>query len=321
MNYYRDLVNQAMRAKFFFTLLENDLFSELENWTTADDLSKRRGLQSSEAEILLEIMSELDLVERAGNRYRTCPKLSKIYSGKSPTYLGAAQLAQIKNFEKTLARLNLQASPQNAQAETLATQDTATGQTEIKPDFTKFFARSRSEVKLFRGPYLQALSAAYSIPKNAKILDLGGACGALGASLKTSENSLYIFDSPEVLAAVDELPGEGLAGDFNCDSWQGPYDLILASGILDFVDFESGKFFKLLNTALKPGAYVFFYWLCFDPALRGIRDLRWLSQRLAGKVLPDPELVRVALEELNLEHCETRNDGLYPLAIYRKRNN
>ncbi|MDO5734318.1 MAG: methyltransferase [Eubacteriales bacterium] len=315
MKYYNEILNQALQADFFFDLLKYDIFSKLDEWISAPEFAKKLGLTIEEAELFLECLQLNNWLEVKNQQYRCKAELGQIYSRQSKFCLSSTLLAQYRANRKRLGKFFEKLNPAEEIVQTEKT---------FKPegglDFRSFFERSRIEVELFRGPSLLEICQRYPLAPDAKILDLGGGCGALGEVLADGKRELSLFDSPEVIAAVENPAFQQLiAGDFNRDSWGGPYDLILASGILDFVDFQSKKFFDQLSRALKPSAYVFFYWLSFDPELAGIKALRWLPERLSGRVLPDLKTVESALEANGLKQCEIISDTLYPLAIYQKK--
>lgn len=102
--------------------------------------------------------------------------------------------------------------------------------------------------------------------RNYKVLDLGGDSGVLSIEFIRNflNSTAYVFETPEVACKSKSIIDRNnmhdkifvLDGDFNVDSIGDGYDLIIASGIFNFVNMDITEFIYKLSDALVLNGYL-----------------------------------------------------------------
>jgi hypothetical protein len=247
-----------IRSKLLLTGIELKVFDVLTEPKAAKDVAKTIGTHPKNTRIFLDSLAAMDLLQKKSGLYRNSPIAQTFLVENSPIFLGRL-FTFMKPDEQVLQNLpKLVKEGPHPPPE--------------KPTF--------SEEALVKGVALMAdieragyVQEAVNIllelpefPSFQKMLDLGGGPGFIGMAIVDVHPKMkgVIFDLPPVVKEtkkfIEEYKMEDrmevLGGDFNHDSIGEGYDLIWASGVLQFaVDIDSGV--KKIYDALNPnGVFV-----------------------------------------------------------------
>lgn len=162
------------------------------------------------------------------------------------------------------------------------------------------------------------------------ILDLGGGTGILAIEFtKCFPNSrAAIFEAPDVAEVAKDIVRRRhaeervavISGDFNKDPLGGPYDVVIASGILNFVKGDLSEFIGKLSASLKDEGYLLIVGQYAEHGQNAPPNmLSWLSGLLDGVPLPpSSQEITKAVENAGLTVAGRVEDDLYEGQFYRK---
>jgi len=165
-----------------------------------------------------------------------------------------------------------------------------------------------------------------------RILDLGGGTGILDIEFvkKYPNSKAIIMETEEVAKVTREIvceyqvqqKVEVICGDFNLDPFGGPYDLVIASGILNFVTDDLSDFFRKISGSLKANGYL----LIIGPTTSESNKvpanmLSWLSGFLDGIPLPpSKQEIETSLQKASLTFANRIHVAMFEGTLYCKSN-
>ncbi len=243
---YEKLVNSAMQM---------DVFSQLTEKITAQELAAKMGWHEANTGFLLNGLTAIGFVQKDGDLYQNSPEAERYLVKGKPEYLGGFILYYGMNegtMPMDVAKLVTE-GPQPMQ------QQAMDGQL----DFAAMGAMLRQAQEGYRQQEL--LKIVRSLPENdsiQRVLDIGCATGLLGLAV--------IGDAPERTGVLlDQLPpslieesveAAGLTGraaavngNFMTDDLGSGYDLILAVSVMLFAKGQMEVLLKKCYDALNPG--------------------------------------------------------------------
>lgn len=314
---YYNMLEQYQRAQLFFAAIRLDIFSYLNEWTDAHGAALQSGYDENALKHCLLALSALDLIEKEGETYRNTPAAKKYLTKESPNYLGETLL-----FRESMTSL--------ADMDALVT---GAKKGEAKYDFAKLAEVTVPEMYA-TGRVSLFLSEMDRIFPNrddsVNILDLGGGSGVLAMEFAKQfpHSSAVVFEHPDVTPVSRKILREHGApdrvrvveGDFNTDALGGPYDLMIASGILDFSTNGLSDFILKISEALSKNGYLLLIGqFADDLGQSSRRTISWLSGYLNGLPLPPSgEDVRRALLNAGLSKLREVKAGRFHGQIYQK---
>ncbi|WP_462274593.1 methyltransferase [Filifactor alocis] len=247
-NIYYKTILQYREAELLFEALKLDIFSYLDEPTTLEEFLKSTNYDKENTKYFLSALLSCGYIEKNNLTYCNT-KCSKLYLSKnSSKYIGKAIL-----FREKLGSISNIGDK---------VKDNSLGQND-KLDFSELAEIVHDEMYVtgrvddFNREIKQLFSDKY---RNYKVLDLGGGSGVLSIEfIRNFPNSTaYVFETSEVACISKKIIEKNdmqdkifvLEGDFNVDAIGDGYDLIIASGIFNFVNMDITEFICKLSDAL-----------------------------------------------------------------------
>jgi predicted O-methyltransferase YrrM len=251
------LVYAPMYTKVLFAGIELGLFAELERGAQpCREIAANLGLHPENTGYLLDALAAMELVEKREGLYRNTALSSKYLAPSGAMFIGRYLRAYSSScgFEDLDIVKAVKEGPGAGQVkEGLEAH-------EVFGDYTEMLQTSQ---KIGRAAEIAELVAA--LPEFGgfrKMLDLGGGPGLIGMAVVQAHPELQgvIFETPAVgKVAIRAIETYGmterltvLTGDYLNDSIGAGYDLVLASGTLNFAKHNLDGIIKKIYDALNP---------------------------------------------------------------------
>lgn len=318
---YDGILEGFLRGQLFFSAVEAELFSVLDEPRDAEEVARFTGWRVSAVESILEALSVQGWIERVeghpGGRWGNGTEARRFLSRHSDE-----SMAELLSFQRRMMGLDGLAG--------LASAEERPG---CGPCDFAAMARAKSvELRLFRQrPCVDEARRLFDADAPLSVLDCGGGSGLLALALAGAfpRCRATVFETPAVAPVARQfVEREGMedrvrvrSGDFLVDPLGGPWDLIVASGILEFAGDGLDAFLRKLRDSLALGGKMMVYSTAFGEGGLGRGALRWLSGCLrAGRAIRRHcgDLM-AALNEAGFETIRSTDDGLYPLRIFERR--
>lgn len=299
--YYR-LLHQKRETELFLSALRLHIFSELASWKTAEAAAEKNGLNGRNLSLYLNALACIGLLEKEGEYYRNTPESNEFLNENSPLYLGESLLFREQMMSLDHLEERLKIGP-----------DKKIVQNNSGVEVFDFYELARVSIPEMYAGRVQALKAAaqqlFEGSGPQKILDLGGGSGILAIELVLAFQGCQgvVFEHSSVTHLPEQLILErGLSerisvmkGDFNTDEIGNGYDLIIASGILDFAKDHLDALLDKLHCALTTHGYLYIvsHEVSEDYQSPPEGILGWLSSHLDGlDLLLTKKTIEEALE-------------------------
>ncbi|MGI5089887.1 methyltransferase [Treponema vincentii] len=323
LKYYAKL-DALLDAHIFFTALELDIFTALDNGKTAEeaaaalsvDTDKYGGLNfgsTQSIKILLDVLTVQGLITVDGNCYRNTDETQQFLSRSGASYIGDVLL-----YRKRLSDI-------------CDRTETVSETTSAQPvfDFAEMARITAREIAVLRKePLLMLIKKLNLTPQ--KVLDLGGGSGSLLIAVAETYKKCegVLFEQKDVASIaqdyIDTSPAKNrisiMEGNFLSDDIGEDYDFIIASGIFPFAQAMLEPLVKKISNVLQKDGVL----LVYDTAFAAEKDkpryaARWLKGNLKREnQFPSKEMIIEALSSVNLKEITADSDGLYPVIIFRK---
>lgn len=312
-NQYNKLLHQKRETELFLSALRLDIFSYLEDWTTAKLAAGKTGYNERSLGFFLNALACIGMLEKRENAYRNTPQSNEFFNQNSPIYLGECILFR----ERMMSLQHLDERIRKGPVGEILRHNKGV-------EVYDFYESARVSIpEMYSGRVQSLVKAALSLfeadpPK--RILDLGGGPGILAMELVSVFPGCcsVVFEHPSVTELPRKLVSErGLMqqvniveGDFNTDEIGGGYDLIIASGILDFAkDYLDTMIDKLYRALTSEGyLYVVTHDVSEDYQTPPESILGWLSSHLDGlDILLSKKMIDNALEKHGFKRVLTND--------------
>lgn len=252
------------------TAIELDLFSNLSSWKSADELAAELNLHAESTRYMLGALCSLGFLEKEGSRYRNAEETQRYLVKGNPEYMGYYLL--FSWYSGGTVPINVK--------------DTVLHGPGPMPDMKINMDACRS---LWDKPLPgcrdhEVLRFARALPEYEhirRVLDLGCNVGMNGAQVIRDREgrSGVLFDRKSMLVHMQKTVAflnlenrvELIGGDFFTDPLGGPYDLIIASSIMAYVQEDKDAFLRRIYEALAPGGVV----LCITEELEDDYSAPW----------------------------------------------
>ena len=250
-----------IRSKLLLTGIELKVFNALSEPTSAEAVAKILGTHPSNTRVFLDGLAAIDLLHKQNGRYRNSPIAQAFLVETSPTFLGRlfTFMKPDDQILQNLPQLVKEGPPPPPETPPFSEEALAKGVVLMADIERAGYAQEAVEIvlKLPEFPSFQTM------------LDLGGGPGLIGMAIVNAHPKMkgVIFDLPPVVKETKKYITEYemeermdvLDGDFNRDSIGGGYDLVLASGVLQFAT-DIDAVVKKVYDALNPrGVFVSLY--------------------------------------------------------------
>ena len=310
-------------AQILFAGIELDIFSLMENPVSAEALAEERGWDTRNCRLFLDALTSVGYVEKDENLYRNMPDTDCYLNRKSELYLGDYLMfwKEITSLEDAAERVRT--GPEKDAVYKADGSDSY--------DFRKMAKMAKTEMYTGRvQAFLAAMKECFEKEQKIRMMDLGGGSGVMTAEfLRCFENARgWLMDQPSVTGFTAEVMEEyGVAkrcqivdGDFKTDPIGTDYDLIVASGIFDFVG-DPAKMAKKIAAALRPGGLLYLdtHKVSDDKTQPASCILGWLSTHLNGlDILQTDRSIVTGVEQAGLEKFRNAPQHAFTGYIYQK---
>ena len=317
-NIYYKTILQYREAELLFEALKLDIFSYLDEPTTLEEFLKSTNYDKENTKYFLSTLLSCGYIEKNNLTYCNT-KCSKLYLSKnSSKYIGKAILFR----EKLGSILNIGDK----------VKDNSLGQND-KLDFSELAEIVHDEMYVtgrvddFNREIKQLFSDKY---RNYKVLDLGGGSGVLSIEfIRNFPNSTaYVFETSEVACISKKIIEKNdmqdkifvLEGDFNVDAIGDGYDLIIASGIFNFVNMDITEFICKISDALVLNGHLLIIGSFFEnEEYHKEHILNWLKGYINGmKPAPKKSEIEQSMRKANLSLEKRIKVGLFAGELRRK---
>lgn len=314
---YYKMMKNYQEAQLLFGAINLDIFSYLDTPATAKMVAEDIGHDEEKVEVLLLSLVSCGLVGRQNDYYANTPETKDFLSRRSEVFLGESLLFRAK-----------MTSLDGLEQRLISTQST----TENVYDFSELARAAIPEIYAGRvQAFIATMSRLYPDSKRPlRILDLGGGTGILAIEFANHfpNSKATIFEIPLVakiaMAIIKEHHAEKqvnvVCGDFNKDDLGDSYDLIIASGILNFVHGDLSTFIQKLSNGLNKGGNLLVIGQYVDHEYDAPSNmLGWLSGFLNGIPLPPSgSEIEQAMISAGLTPTDRMEGGMYQGQIYQK---
>lgn len=317
-NIYYKTILQYREAELLFEALKLDIFSYLDEPTTLEEFLKSTNYDKENTKYFLSALLSCGYIEKNNLTYCNT-KCSKLYLSKnSSKYIGKAIL-----FREKLGSISNIGDK---------VKDNSLGQND-KLDFSELAEIVHDEMYVtgrvddFNREIKQLFSDKY---RNYKVLDLGGGSGVLSIEfIRNFPNSTaYVFETSEVACISKKIIEKNdmqdkifvLEGDFNVDAIGDGYDLIIASGIFNFVNMDITEFICKLSDALVLNGHLLIIGSFFEnEEYHKEHILNWLKGYINGmKPAPKKSEIEQSMQKANLSLEKRIKVGLFAGELRRK---
>ena len=317
-NIYYKTILQYREAELLFEALKLDIFSYLDEPTTLEEFLKSTNYDKENTKYFLSALLSCGYIEKNNLTYCNT-KCSKLYLSKnSSKYIGKAIL-----FREKLGSISNIGDK---------VKDNSLGQND-KLDFSELAEIVHDEMYVtgrvddFNREIKQLFSDKY---RNYKVLDLGGGSGVLSIEfIRNFPNSTaYVFETSEVACISKKIIEKNdmqdkifvLEGDFNVDAIGDGYDLIIASGIFNFVNMDITEFICKLSDALVLNGHLLIIGSFFEnEEYHKEHILNWLKGYINGmKPAPKKSEIEQSMRKANLSLEKRIKVGLFAGELRRK---
>ena len=317
-NIYYKTILQYREAELLFEALKLDIFSYLDEPTILEEFLKSTNYDKENTKYFLSALLSCGYIEKNNLTYCNT-KCSKLYLSKnSSKYIGKAIL-----FREKLGSISNIGDK---------VKDNSLGQND-KLDFSELAEIVHDEMYVtgrvddFNREIKQLFSDKY---RNYKVLDLGGGSGVLSIEfIRNFPNSTaYVFETSEVACISKKIIEKNdmqdkifvLEGDFNVDAIGDGYDLIIASGIFNFVNMDITEFICKLSDALVLNGHLLIIGSFFEnEEYHKEHILNWLKGYINGmKPAPKKSEIEQSMQKANLSLEKRIKVGLFAGELRRK---
>lgn len=310
---YRKLLHQKRETELFLSALRLNIFSHLEEWATAKMIAERTGFNERNLKFFLNVLACIGLLEKHSNTYRNTSQSNEFLNQSSSIYLGEWILFR----EQMMSLKHLDERIRNGPVNQILRNNKGV-------EVYDFYKSARVSIpEMYSGRVQSFVEASLSLFKNnppKRILDLGGGPGIFSMELVSAfpDCCAVVFEHPDVAELPRKLVSErGLTkqvsiveGNFNTDKIGGGYDLIIASGILDFAKDYLDILMDKLYRALIPHGYLYVvtHNVSDDYQTPPESILGWLSSHLDGlDILLTQKTIDSALEKHGFKRLQTND--------------
>ncbi|GMQ64844.1 methyltransferase [Vallitalea maricola] len=323
-NTYYKMVTDHRESQLFFSALKLDIFSCLDNRISIEEIADKTKYNPRNLKLLLNALVSIHLIEKHQDQYVNTEEGKFYLSKSSEYYIGDAILFRNEMMSLDNIENRVKFGPDKIIA------DHNQGQKVY--DFTKLAKVCIPEIYLWRiEPLINLMNKIYQDTEPSKILDLGGGSGAMGIELcKAFPNAKgVIFEEPKVSVVAEYLVSKNnlnsritvQKGDFIKDDIGNGYDIIIASGIIDFAKDHLNNFIKKLYDALNKNGIIYLITHGFSEDYLEPSEtiLGWLSSHLDGLdlLLPD-KVIQDAMMASGFRLYKQDKSGNHSIKVYQK---
>lgn len=295
---YMGIAYPALEAQLIYSAIELNLFDNLSTPITAQQLAEATGYHQRNLTLLLNALTATKYISKQGDTYRNLPDTDYYLNQNSEMYLGEHIL-----YWRDMTNLdNLTQLVKNGPEEIFFTDHNGSDFF----DFRSMGQGARNAMYIGRvQKFISTVRQLFNENDTFNVLDLGGGSGIFSVEIARNFKNAkaVVFDQPVVTEMTREvIKAYGVSdqvstqdGNFVTDNFGSNYDLIIASGVIDFVG-DLAVMTKRINNALKDYGVLYVSTHGINETFTGPSQfiLGWLSSHLNGLDIlkPDPVIRR-----------------------------
>ncbi len=261
---YRIIIG-SVQSKLMLAGIELKIFNHLSRPCTARHLSEIMNTHPENTQRFLDGLTACDLLFKKNAQYWNTRESQAFLVEESPAYIGRTLV-----FSATFNTVGLENLPdliRNGPPRVCHDKNPA-----LEERFHANGAAAMGALQMagFAQIAVDVIMQLPEFPFFKKMLDLGGGPGLIGMSIIDSHPDMtgVIFDIPPVIKETQKFIEKhgmedritSISGDFRYDSIGDKYDLIWASGTLDFAKEDTSLIINKIHNALNPkGVFVSFH--------------------------------------------------------------
>lgn len=291
------MVQHYKEAQLLFAGIKLDIFSHLHDFLSAKQLAVETGYNERNLAFFLNSLAAIGLLEKYEQTFCNVPEADLFLNRSSSYYIGEYIIFrnEMTNLDKVEDQIRFGPTLVNHQEQSAKAYD-----------FQQLARLSATEIRTGRvQSFLHGVSQLIEITVPVKFLDLGAGSGMMSIELanRYPTASGILLEQPGVADVPDQLVREHqlqhrlsiLQGDFTTDPLGEDYDLIIASGILDFASSDLDGMTAKLAKSLSPAGYLYLVTHKVSDDYLSPKEsiVGWLSSHLAGL---DILLTKTAIE-------------------------
>lgn len=253
------VTDQLLQAQLIYAAIRLDVFSYLHAPKTALEFALETGYNPRNSELLLNALASTNLITKEDERFSNSPDTELYLNKSSELYLGEYLLYWYKVKELSQVEDHVRFGPTHRSFQDPLGSDSY--------DFQKM--GEVAKVHMYTGraqTFITAMQEVFVTNEPIRAIDLGGGSGVLAIELakRFPSSKAIIYDQAEVIRVADdgikenhlEQQLETRAGNFITDDFGSHYDLVIASGILDFCG-ELDSMLARIYSAMNAGGYLY----------------------------------------------------------------
>ncbi len=314
----------VLEAQVMYAGIELDLFKRMGKPVSVQELAKQTGYNARNLELLLNALTAIGLLNKEGNFFSNLDETDYYLNPESEMYLGEHIL-----YWRDMTNLNnmtelVRKGPEKTDFKDKNGSDFF--------DFRSMGQGARNTMYLGRvQKFIKLIKDYFKEDQAFKVFDMGGGSGIMSIEIARNfpNSKCVVFDQPVVIELTQEIiesygvsnQVKTLAGNFSTDSFEDKYDLIIASGVLDFVG-DLDKMAKKLHDSLNDDGYIYVNTHGINKEFTAPSNfiLGWLSSHLNGLDILKPNIViKNAIEKAGLETVYQNKNGL-DFIVWKNRN-
>ncbi|MCT4620376.1 MAG: methyltransferase [Marinisporobacter sp.] len=321
LDYYSKL-HQYREAQLLLSSIRLKVFSYLSTPKTAMEIADTLNYDCRNLDIFLNSLAAIGLLESKDNKYNNTESTNRLLNENSSMYIGDTILFR----EEMISLENLEERVKNGPDPKITEKKDGVG----LYDFYKLAKLTRKEMYLGRVQNILKLAETlFEKDKGFKVLDLGGGSGTLALEIAKAfpKSEVVIFEHssvaplPKALIEEEKLKNRArvIEGNFNVDRIGEEYDLVIASGVMDFArHYLNDVTFKLYNSLKEKGyLYVITHGVREDYLSPKESIVGWLSGRLNGSdLLTDEKTILSSILSKGFKKIERKNEAAGKLKAY-----
>lgn len=316
------VTHQLLQAQLIYAAIRLDVFSYLQIGQTAESLAKETGYDVRNVDLLLHALASTGFIVKEGEHFLNAPDTELYLNKASELYLGdymtfwykAKDLSQLEERVRYGASYRSFHDPLGSDSYDFKTMGEV------------------SAIQMYTGRvqhFITAMAQVLAADKPLRALDLGGGSGVLAIELVKHfpHVQAVVYDQ----AAVIPVAQAGIAehqlqqqiktqtGNFVTDDFGKGYDLVIASGILDFCG-EPDEMLARIYAAMNPGGYLYTVTHQINDAFTEPSQaiIGFLAARLDGlDILKTNTEIARAIEKAGFRQQVITSEQV-PYALYRK---
>jgi SAM-dependent methyltransferase len=309
-----DLLLASVGADCLRAALEHDLFSQLQEPISAEQLRRHTDIPPATLAPLLDCLWSLGLLDRAAECYRASEVARQHFVPTSPHYCGEAWLLRLEALHRVGAALGTGiefAPPPEA----------------VRSGWAEAARRqlAQEQQAVTGGTAMQLVERCGGLAGAARFLDLGGGPGLQAIALAQAwpQSHGVVMDFPQSAAVAQEnfraagMDGrlQAIGADLNDAELGEGFELVWCASVLHFVE-DRSALLRRIRSALRPGGR----FLCLHAQWEAQPELAarvmpyYLPLRLRGHWVPQPGELQVLLREAGFDSVEDLGHVDIPLA-------